>query len=357
MQKDSTIQGQPAPGEGTPAPLRLWSWHTFLGIAVAVALLVGLAYWIEHEQEGGWAATWARIRDAALPIALLGALCHYATYPVRGLRWRRTLAHLDPPAGGGRFGLFVFFYNAVDNVVPGKLGDLYAAHLLRINLGIRRSIGLGSIVFLRMIDAWVILGLAAAASFLLFSGHLPETVFWALILGGLIAVAASLALLTFFLWKHKLPAWMPEQLAQRIRAFQSGMWPGRREYLPIAVLTVLIWALELAFLGLLALSFGIHLDGIQLVFLASVPLLASAFPLTPSGAGVVELTLYGCLVALGVPAAVAVSIMVLNRLLDYWLHLVLGLLTWIFRRKIGLRSWREVAAPPLGTPQALEPAR
>ena len=40
--------------------------------------------------------------------------------------------------------------------------------------------------------------------------------------------------------------------------------------------------------------------------------------------GVVELTLYGCLRALGVGAPVAVSVTVLNRLIDYWLHNALG---------------------------------
>jgi uncharacterized protein (TIRG00374 family) len=74
-----------------------------------------------------------------------------------------------------------------------------------------------------------------------------------------------------------------------------------------------------------------------------VPLLATAFPLTPSGTGVVELTLFGCLRAVGVASTLAVSITVVNRFIDYWLHIGLGMIVWALRGRLGLRTWREVA--------------
>jgi len=30
-----------------------------------------------------------------------------------------------------------------------------------------------------------------------------------------------------------------------------------------------------------------------------------------------------------------------NRFIDFWLHIVLGFLVWMFRRTIGLRTWRD----------------
>jgi uncharacterized protein (TIRG00374 family) len=73
-----------------------------------------------------------------------------------------------------------------------------------------------------------------------------------------------------------------------------------------------------------------------------IPLLASAFPITPSGAGVVEITLYSCLRVLDLSSPIAASVTVVNRFLDYWLHIALGVLTWSLRRVIGLRTWRDV---------------
>jgi uncharacterized protein (TIRG00374 family) len=73
-----------------------------------------------------------------------------------------------------------------------------------------------------------------------------------------------------------------------------------------------------------------------------IPLLASAFPFTPSGAGVVEITLFSCLRVVGVSIPIAGSLTVVNRFIDYWLHIGLGVLTWSIRRVIGLHSWRDV---------------
>ena len=40
---------------------------------------------------------------------------------------------------------------------------------------------------------------------------------------------------------------------------------------------------------------------------------------------------------------IAASVTVLNRLIDYWLHIGLGGRTWAFRHQIGLHTWRRVS--------------
>ena len=333
------------PGTVVPA-VRLWGPQTWISLAVTVGVFVAIFLLADLDL----AAVWRELTEVQPGWALLGGLAHYATYPVRGMRWRRCVGHLSPAAGSGRFALIVFFYNAVDNVVPAKLGDLYAAHLVWINLGIRRAAALGSLVFVRMVDAWVVLGLAALSSWLLFADHLPDSVFWVLVFGLAIAVVATAALLLFVRWKRAVPDWVPASVAARIRSFQTGMWPPRGELVPVAVLTAVIWALETVWMLGLAHAFGVALDFESVLFLTMIPLLASTVPITPSGAGVVEMTLFGCATALGIGASVAASLTVLNRLIDYWLHIVLGLLTWAVRRRLGLRTWREVPleSPPAG---------
>jgi hypothetical protein len=258
------------------------------------------------------------------------------------MRWRRCLIHLPIRAGSGKFGLLVFFYNFVDNLVPAKLGDVYAAHLARINFRIRRSAAMGSIVFLRMLDAWIVLLLAGLASWTLFAEKLPPAVFWSLVGGGIIAVGATSIMLVFFLFKRKLPAWIPERIQHMIQSFQTGMWPRAQELLPICTLTAVIWALEIIWIYCLTKAFDLSIGSSEAVFLTMIPLLASAFPFTPSGAGVVEITLFSCLRVLGVSSPVAASLTVVNRFLDYWLHIGLGVVTWSIRRIVGLRTWRDV---------------
>ena len=43
-----------------------------------------------------------------------------------------------------------------------------------------------------------------------------------------------------------------------------------------------------------------------------------------------------------VPVAIATSFTVLNRIIDYWLHILLGILTFAIRKKFNLHTWREV---------------
>lgn len=331
-----------SPGRVDRLP-RLWGWHTVLSGAAALTLLMLLAGLVN------WPAVWQELLACNKGYVFLGAVCHYLTYPVRGLRWRRCLARFPLRGGRGRFAWVVFFYNAVDNVVPGKLGDLYAAHMARINFGIRRSAAIGSIVFLRMTDAWIVLAVALTTSLLLLSTRLPDAVLWSLMGGGAVAVAATTVILVSLFLESSLPAWIPEKIRSMIQAFQEGIWPRGRELLPIFGLTVVIWALESLWIFWLTLGFGLKVEPAAVLFITMVPLLASAFPLTPSGAGVVEVTLFSCLRVLGVAAPLAGSITVLNRFLDYWLHIGLGLVLWAFRRRVGLRSWRE-AGSVSGTP-------
>jgi len=315
---------------------KLWGWTTYLSIAVAIIILGIAASFVDLQE------IWRQIAACDKRFVLLGALAHYATYLVRGMRWRRCLIHLKFNAGSARFGLLVFFYNFVDNLVPAKLGDVYAAHLARINFKIRRSAAMGSIVFLRMVDAWIVLLLAALASWMLFADKLPAAVFWSLVGGCIIAVGATSIMLMFFLFKKKLPGWIPQKIQQMIQAFHTGMWPQARELLPIGILTATIWALEIVWIFCLTLAFDLEIGSAEAIFLTMIPLLASAFPFTPSGAGVVEITLFSCLRVVGVASPIAASLTVVNRFIDYALHIALGVLTWSIRRVIGLRTWRDV---------------
>ena len=326
----------------------LWGWPTYLSIAIAIVILIFAATRVDLKE------IWREIAACDKRFVILGALSHYATYLVRGMRWRRCLIHLPIKAGSGKFGLLVFFYNFVDNLVPAKLGDVYAAHLARINFKIRRSAAMGSIVFLRMIDAWIILMLASLASWLLFAAHLPRAVTWSLIGGGIIAVGATTIMLVFFLFKKKLPGWIPEKVQQMIQAFHTGMWPRPKELFPITVLTAVIWLLETLWIFCLVLAFNLQIGPAEAIFLTMIPLLASAFPLTPSGAGVVEITLYSCLRVVGVSTPIAASLTVVNRFIDYWLHIALGVIMWALRRFIGLRTWRDVPLKESGKPDSSE---
>ncbi len=326
----------PVPPNGLDKPPKLWGWHTLLSGTGTLILLAVLATFVN------WQSIWRELLACQAGYILLGAMFHYLTYPLRGLRWRHCLSHLPISGSRTKFGLVVFFYNFIDNVVPAKLGDIYASHMARINFGIRRSEAMGSIVFLRMLDAWVILCVGLFASLSLLSIHLPGSVLWAMIGGGVIALSTSAIIVVSFFLDRSLPDWIPEKIKGMIQAFRRGMWPRSSKLLLILGYTALIWTFEALWIYFLGLGFGQTFSPSGLLFLTMIPLLASVFPFTPSGAGVVEVTLFNCLQAVGISASLAGSITVVNRLIDYWLHIFLGAVLWLFRRRLDLRSWREL---------------
>ena len=316
----------------------LWGKHTLISIVLTAAVMIFLAAYVDVRH------LWQQIVGSNKAYLLIAALSHYATYPIRGIRWKRCLKHLPLQCSSARFGLLVFFYNFVDNLVPAKLGDLYAAHLVRINCGVRRSAALGSLLFLRTLDSWVIFGLAAAVSWYLFSNAIPRSVIWALIVGCTFAAVGTTLMVVFVLFKRSVPRWLPDTVRQMIKAFQTGMWPNPAQFFRIFLHTTAIWVLESLWIFFLARAFNLELGVANLIFLTMIPLIASAFPITPAGAGVVELTLFTCLRVIGVSSPLAVSLTVVNRFIDYWLHIALGAVTWSIRKQIGLHTWKDI--PP-----------
>jgi uncharacterized protein (TIRG00374 family) len=337
MKKQSSMQnGKQQSKEGDRLKQKMWGWPTYSSIAISVVILVILVSMLDIKE------IWREFEAANKLYILIGAAAHYATYLLRGIRWRNCLMRFNLKDGSLRFALLVFFYNFVDNVVPAKLGDLYAAHMARINFGVRRSAAIGSIVFLRMIDAWILLILAGVSSWLLFAAKLPPSVLWSLIIGITIAIGATSILLVFLFFKKSIPGFVPAKIVEMIESFQIGMWPQPSRLIPIAFYTAGIWALEALWIYFLVMAFGSKVALVEIIFLTMIPLLASAFPFTPSGTGVVELTLFSCLRVVGVTSPVAASITVVNRFIDYWLHIGLGLMVFSIRRALNLHTWRDV---------------
>lgn len=316
-------------------PPPLWGWQTILSSLTTLIILGVLAAYID------WPTAWREFVASHKGFVLLGAVCHYLTYPVRGSRWRLCLGHLPVRRIGAGFGLVVFFQNFVDNVVPAKLGDVYGAHLARINFGVRRSEAIGSIVFQRMLDAWIVFFLSFLACWRVLSNRLPPAIQWVLLGGSLIAILCTAVLLAFLLLDKTFSHRLPGRIADWVHAFRKGMWPRSARLLPILTYSALIWLLETLWVYFLMLGFGLSLNPGVALFLTMLPLLATAFPLTPSGAGAVELTLFTCLRVVGVDATLAGSITLLNRFIDYWCHIGMGALLWVLREQLNLRTWRE----------------
>ncbi|GAA4330451.1 hypothetical protein GCM10023162_35710 [Klenkia terrae] len=102
--------------------------------------------------------------------------------------------------------------------------------------------------------------------------------------------------------------------------------PGVRNASAAGLLALANWVLDAVTLGLAALAVGSGLPWQGVVLAWAAGALVSSTRLTPGGIGVVEAALASALVAAGMPAAPAVPVVVVSRLVSLWLLAAVGAL-------------------------------
>lgn len=88
------------------------------------------------------------------------------------------------------------------------------------------------------------------------------------------------------------------------------------------------WLLDAAALWVFLAAFGVTLNPINLIVAYGVTGVLAAIPITPGGLGVVETALPSLLVTFGAPAGPALSSVLLWRLVQFWLPIPLGAISY-----------------------------
>ena len=101
--------------------------------------------------------------------------------------------------------------------------------------------------------------------------------------------------------------------------------PTPRQLLRIMGWSSVNWGTDIAALWLVFAGLGEPLAIGVLLLAFGVENLAVMIPISPGGVGLVEAGMSGALVALGVPAAVAVAGILGYRILSYWLPMLAGI--------------------------------
>jgi uncharacterized protein (TIRG00374 family) len=285
------------------------------------------------------AATWTLITGANLFFLLLATLAYYATFPLRGLRWRFVLGRVGTEIGRRDATEILFLSWFVNCLVPAKLGDLYRAYLLKGNYGGSISRTVGTIFIERIADIVVIFGLALAAGFWSFRGRSRPEID-ALFLAGFV-VAAVLVLLVIGLnyFGGHVTRLLPARVADLYERFHEGSTGAltARSLPVIGAYTVAIWLFEglRLFFVIRALALPDANLGISAsLFVALAGSLLTAIPLTPAGVGFVEAGIVGLLSLYGVVGEPAFAVALTDRAISIMTVIVLGGLFYAFSSKV-----------------------
>ena len=273
---------------------------------ISVAALAAVVLWAAHQEP-------PQLPGSAGHVALFGgAIAFYlAGCAVRAERWYELLRYNGAePRRLDAYGL-VAVANFGNNVLPARAGDALRVVLIapRANTDARTAIG--TIVAERVLDVVVLVGLFVVLAYGVLGGiDVPSAgrlVFAALLVAGLIALAAAAALVL-----HR------RGHLRRVLAFLAPMADATRNLrsnhgMQLLAVTFAVWALEWIGWWLTARAVGLELALLEVGYLMG---LASMFALVPSGPGYVG-TFDAAIVfgvrALGFTGAQALSYVLLLR--------------------------------------------
>jgi uncharacterized membrane protein YbhN (UPF0104 family) len=273
-----------------------------LGFPISVALLLlSMRHLNGHELR-------ASLGGAHLPTFALGVAVISVVYVVQAARWR-TISDA-PEVRLTRFLEWVVGAVAVNNVIPGRAGDILRAEWLSRGTRRPRTAALSSVVVDRGLDV-----VTLAAILVLTYPFVPHSAwlnhFW--IAGGVMGGVVSSGLLAAMVYSRRRSASAGVGLRAQLTHIARGagtILQGRRG-MKAASQSVLAWAVWTLGAWLVASSLGIALTPFEVLFVAAVLNLGVAIPSSPGFIGTYQWLAVSALGILGVSHADAFAFSVL----------------------------------------------
>jgi hypothetical protein len=112
------------------------------------------------------------------------------------------------------------------------------------------------------------------------------------------------------------------------------------------------WILDCTSLWVFLLAFGAHVSPIDVLVAYGLANIIAVIPVTPSGLGVIELTIIAVLKGFGVPSGIAAAGVLSWRLVNFWLPIPFGGASYVSLR---LGKMRLQAAARSGAKSGAKP--
>lgn len=342
----------------------MWrSRRLYLGLGVSALFVVLLL----RQVDGGELAD--ALREAEPAWLVLAAPAYALGLWLRALRWRLVLRSSLEISTGESLSLMIVGF-AANNLLPARAGEVVRAGLLQQRHGASWTLGFGTIVIERLLDALVLSALLAvtialaggtallnALALLAAAGCAAATVLLAALA---LRPAASVALATRLLalvparWRPRLRAWTGGLVAGMTTLRGPGAWAAA------LAATTASWAAEGVAYWLVGRGFGLDLPAALYAAVLGAANLALAAPATAAGIGPYEFFTREVVVAYGATAAAGTAYAIALHALIVVPLMVAGVFV-LWRLQLGLRTLTGDTGPageasgetaPEGTPRS-----
>lgn len=369
-------------GEGNWLRKLVLNPRTLISFVAAIVIIVFLFTTVFKNLD--LASIGQELGQTNLGFFALGFLVYYAAFIVRGFRWRILLnnagvgqaarqhtgavetvkaevvkaeavksqakgmpaAAIAPGDKGSKLPALgelieaIYLSWFVNCIVPAKLGDAYRSFLLKRDADISFSRSIGTILAERILDIIVLFGLLLASGLLIGTRILGQNTLL-LGLGAVMVVVIIIGLAVLARRPQLFLRILPHRFHDLFLKFQHGTVTSfRRDTLPqVLLLTGMVWLMEGGRLYFITRAIDAHDKTGQpialsvVIFLALASSLLTTLPITPAGLGFVEGVMIGVLSQVISPASQATAqagaITVLDRLINYWSIVLIGIIVYI----------------------------
>ena len=339
---------------------RLFNWRTIIPLVIVIALLAYLAQKAHIDPK----QTWATLKQTNLLFFLAGFLVYYASFPLRAFRWRILLENVGFTQENGivlpkfwKLTEIIYISFFANSIVPAKLGDLYRAYLLRQEIKVSASRGVGTVLAERLLDLIVLLLLFIPAIIISLHENLPTELRIALEITLAAVIVGIAALFVLRQAREPLAKLVPTRFRGQYYHLQEGILGSFRRLPLLAGLTIGVWMCEALRFFFVALALRlIPGDPIHIlaacIFIGLGEALLTVVPTTGGGVGLVEGGMVAMIALFYKGADIANSTaaaIVLDRIISFVSILVIGFVvfTFAFSRKAVKETRRQAEAQSL----------
>jgi len=320
-------------------------------LRTAVALLgipVGLVFLWLAVRNADADAVWDTLRDADLGLVALAIGAFAIVYLLQAVRWRRIAA--TPRVSVARFYEMTVTGIAVNNILPGRIGDFLRARWLGREARMPYGTAFGTVILDRAFDVVVLVGLLIVG----ISAVASSAWLWQLAAAGLVLVLGIAGVLLFsrvYIGKRerdrrerglvrRLVRDTVERLAEPFGRRHIAVWLG---------LSLGAWSMWAVAAYLVARSLGIELSVTEALFVTAVINLGSAVPSSPGFVGTYEWLGVAALGLLDVDHESALAFTILTHAAWYVPTTLFGAIALGLRWAAGVRRRRVASQAGIGT--------
>lgn len=291
---------------------RIFSLPSLLIFVIFAAFI----YFLLTQFHADWGATFDTIARMNPWYYLLAFALNYATFILRGQRWRmlaRNTGELDALPHGqlptvrssSTFILIGWFINSITWL---RMGDGYRAWLFARGSGGSFSWSLGTVLAERVLDVASMLLILVASALLLSTTSVSKVALTVIWLTLAVVICSLVVLLAMKMWGRRFAGRLPSRFEEEFNRFQSGTLGSMKQMPTVIALGGGAWMLEVARLYFVVQALGLDVSLALIAIAALSAAILSTVPV-PGGVGFVESGIIGVLLlGLGRPEAVSVAL-------------------------------------------------